>query len=104
MVWSARPNNAGTGPGEGRDGSAQGSRTAETPAMMARTGQCLTDLGTAALALLDLRHMLREGVLARVHQCPAVEQVLVPGREADIAADLYLPGARDACGGLVLVP
>jgi dienelactone hydrolase len=72
--------------------------------MMARPGHYLTDLGTAALALLDLRHMLREGVLARVYRDPAVEHVLVPGREAGIAADLYLPGACQARGGLVLVP
>jgi len=72
--------------------------------MMARPGHYLTDLGTAALALLELRHMLREGVLARVHRAPVVEHVLVPGQEAEIAADLYLPGACEARGGLVLVP
>jgi len=72
--------------------------------MMARTGRYLSDVGTAALALLDLRHMPREGVLARVHRCPAVERVLVPGREAVIAADLYLPRTDAARGGLVLVP
>ena len=72
--------------------------------MMARPGHYLIDLGTAALALLELRHMLREGVLARVHRAPVVEHVLVPGQEAEIAADLYLPGACEARGGLVLVP
>jgi fermentation-respiration switch protein FrsA (DUF1100 family) len=71
---------------------------------MARTGRYLADLGMAALALLELRHMLREGVLARVHRCPAAEQVRVPGREAEIPANLYLPETVEPRGGLVLVP
>jgi acetyl esterase/lipase len=71
---------------------------------MAPSGHCLSDLGTAALALLDLRSMEREGLLARLGRSPAVEHVLVPGQEGQNAADLYLPHSGEPRGGLVLVP
>ncbi len=76
----------------------------ETEAMIARTLHRVSDAGLTALALFDLRHALREGLLSRISPPPDVRTVIVPARHSDLKADLYLPGRPCRHGALVLVP
>lgn len=72
--------------------------------MIARTLHRMSDAGLTALALFDLRHALREGLLSRICPPPDVRPVVVPARGSELHADLYLPGRPGRHGGLVLVP
>ena len=77
---------------------------AEILAMIARTLHCVLDAGLTALALYDLRHALREGLLSRICRAPEVRSIVVPVRQSGLRAALYLPGREGKHGGLVLVP
>lgn len=77
---------------------------AKPKAMIVRTLACLSDAGLTALALFDLRHVLREGLLSRVSPPPEVRPVVVSARDSAARTDLYLPGRAGQHGGLVLVP
>jgi fermentation-respiration switch protein FrsA (DUF1100 family) len=72
--------------------------------MIERTFHRLSDTGLAALALFDLRSAGREGLLSRICRPPEIRSVVVPVRQSEVRADLYLPGREGKHGGLVLVP
>jgi len=72
--------------------------------MIARTLHHISDVGLTALAIFDLRRALREGLLACLTRPPEVRGVIVPARQSELHADLYLPGRGGRHGALVLVP
>lgn len=72
--------------------------------MIALTLQRVFDAGLTALVLLDLRYALREGLLSRISPAPEMRPVIVPARQHELRADLYLPGCAGRRGGVVLVP
>lgn len=72
--------------------------------MRVRTLGRVSDAGLTALALFDLRHALREGVLSRLCPPPDVHPVIIPARHSELRADLYLPRRPGQHGALVLVP
>lgn len=72
--------------------------------MIARTLHCVSEASLTALALFDLRHACREGLLSRICRPPEVRSAVVPVRQSELRADLYLPGREGKHGGLVMVP
>jgi fermentation-respiration switch protein FrsA (DUF1100 family) len=72
--------------------------------MIARTLHCVSEASLTALALFDLRRACREGLLSRICRPPEVRSAIVPVRQSELRADLYLPGREGKHGGLVMVP
>lgn len=71
--------------------------------MIARALRSLQDAALTALALSELSHPLRDGLVARLTPPPEVTPVRIPGRRRELSGDLYRTQEGGPRGGLVLV-
>ena len=72
--------------------------------MIARRFHRVSDASLTALNLFDLRQAFREGLLSRICRPPEMRSVVVPVRQSELRADLYLPGREGKHGEFLLVP
>ncbi len=77
---------------------------AEILIMIARNLQRVSNAGLTALALFDLRRACREGLLSCICRRPVVRSVVVPVRQSELRAALYLPGRDERHARLLPVP